>query len=188
MPSNGNKKADTLTDAISRITQEIRQYHPKTVLLFGSTASYLSGDHNDHFPNDIDIFLVGDNTPFSMMKTDYGFPVEFHRLKIFEMVNVAKTLRYDTKPIALTKLYTNVLARQHAINVIAAALLLGPSYNDFGIEQIDINGMSDKRDYSLHKVLVGNDWWQALTRYARDRRGPLKRFSDKMVDRFEFSL
>ena len=37
-----------------------------------------------------------------------------------------------------------------------------------------------------HKILYGEKWWWYLSEYARERRGALKRFSDKIVGRYEF--
>jgi hypothetical protein len=105
---------------------------------------------------------------------------------IYQFVDIARSLRYDSKAVALSKLYGSVLAKQHAKNVIAACLLLGASYNDFGIEQIEVEVGVDKRDYSIHRVLVGKQWWRRISDYARERRGPLKRFSDKLVSQYEF--
>ena len=71
-------------------------------------------------------------------------------------------------------------------DVIVAAMLLGPAYNEFGIEQIDIDGLTDTRDYSIHRVLTGDAWWQRLRRYACERRGPLMRFTDKIAHNYAF--
>jgi hypothetical protein len=90
------------------------------------------------------------------------------------------------KALALSKLYSKVVAKSHAIDVIAACLLLGPQYRAFGIEQIEINGRLDQRDYSIQKVLHGHEWWRQLCEYARARRGPFKRLSDKLVLRDTF--
>jgi hypothetical protein len=79
-----------------------------------------------------------------------------------------------------------VLAKEHAIDIIAAAMLLGPEYGSFGIEQIEIDGITDRRDYSVHRVLMGKNWWTRLRQYATERRGPLMRFTDKIVDAYEF--
>ena len=88
--------------------------------------------------------------------------------------------------MALAKLYGDQLSRQHARNVIAACLLLGPRYREFGIEQIEVDGLEDTRDYSVHKVLSGDQWWQRLSSFARERRGPLKRLSDKIIGSDQF--
>jgi hypothetical protein len=80
------------------------------------------------------------------------------------------------------------VVKQHSIDVIAACLLLGSRYNEFGIEQIEIDGLIDKRDYSMHRVLQGEDWWNRLRNYALERRGPWRRFADRMVQNEEFIL
>jgi hypothetical protein len=120
------------------------------------------------------------------MQRDYQVAVELHSFTIDRMVGIARSLRYDSRTAALAKLYGRVLAREHAIDVIAAAMLLGPAYNAFGIEQIDIDGLTDPRDYSIHRVLMGDDWWQRLCRYACERRGPLMRFTDKIAHNYDF--
>lgn len=172
--------------AIERIKADLKDYHPKALLLFGSLARRLTGGPGDHVPNDVDLLVVTNNTPFLVMKTDYGCAVELHSFTIDRIVGIAKSLRYDSRPVALSKLYSRVLAKSHAIDVIAAALLLGPAYGDFGIEQIEINGVTDTRDYSIRRVLMGEAWWGRLCRYALERRGPLMRFTDKIVRNYDF--
>jgi hypothetical protein len=102
------------------------------------------------------------------------------------LVEIARSLRYDSRPVALSKLYGNQLIKQQANRVIAASLLLGPDYRSFGIEQIEVDGLEDPRDYSVHQVLLGRAWWRQIVEFARERRGPFKRFSDKIVQRDVF--
>ncbi len=175
-----------MLSALERLKADLNDCHPKAVLLFGSLARYLAGDPGDHLPNDIDLLVITNNTPFLVMNTDYGCPLELHSFSVDRIVGIARSLRYDSRPAALSKLYGRVLAREHAIDVIAAAMMLGPAYGDFGIEQIDIDGVTDTRDYSIHRVLRGNDWWAQLCSYARQRRGPWMRFTDKLAHTYEF--
>lgn len=175
-----------MISALDRIRAEMMAYHPKALVLFGSLARRLAGDPEDHVPNDIDLLVVTNNPPIQIMNSDYGAPVELHHFRVDRMVVIAKSLRYDSRPVALSKLYGKVLAKKHSIDIIAAAMMLGPDYGRFGIEQIEMNGITDKRDYSVHRVLMGEDWWRRLCRYARKRRGPWMRFSDKIVEDYEF--
>ncbi|MCB2145438.1 MAG: nucleotidyltransferase domain-containing protein [Deltaproteobacteria bacterium] len=175
-----------LLSAIERIKADLIDYHPKALLLFGSLARCLVGEPGDHLPNDVDLLVVTNNTPFLVMKTDYGCAVELHSFPVNRIVDIARSLRYDSRPVALSKLYSRVLAKEHAIDVIAAAMMLGPAYGDFGIEQIEINGITDTRDYSIKRVLMGEAWWRHLCRYACERRGPLMRFTDKIVRNYDF--
>jgi len=174
--------------ALERIQADLADYHPKTLLLFGSLARYLDGDPGGHYPNDMDLLVITNNTPFLVMKTDYGCKVEMHCFPVSRIVGIARSLRYDSRPAALSKLYGRVLANEHSIGVIAAAILLGPAYGDFGIEQIEIDGLTDQRDYSIHRVLMGKAWWGRLCRYAQMRRGPLMRFTDKIVGAYDFKV
>jgi predicted nucleotidyltransferase len=181
MTASIEEKLQERLRSIDRIVEELKEYYPKAVLLFGSLARYLAGDPGDHFPNDVDLLVVTDNPPIGLERRYAQGFFQFNFFKAYQMVEIAKSLRYDVKAVALTKLYSKNLAKQHARDVIAACLLLGPSYRDFGIEQIEVNGLEDPRDYSVHRVLWGHEWWSRLRAYACERRGPIKRFSDRMV-------
>ena len=175
-----------MQSALASIQADISDYHPKALLLFGSLARYLAGDSGGHLPNDIDLLVITNNTPFLLMGRDYGCPVELHSFTVDRAVGIARMLRYDSRPAALSKLYGRVLARAHSIDIIAAAMMLGSDYPAFGIEQIEIDGIMDTRDYSIHRVLSGQRWWRALCRYAAERRGPLGRLADKIVHNYDF--
>jgi hypothetical protein len=166
---------------LADIVGDLKRHHPKVVLLFGSMARMLTGMVAVPPPNDIDLLAVGDQIPAFLETKDYGFPTELIRMRTRTLTEIARSLRYDSRPVALAKLYGHQLAKQHAIPVIAACLLLGETYRSFGIEQIELDGREDKRDYSVHQVLLGQAWWRQLVAYTRERRGPLKRLSDKMV-------
>jgi predicted nucleotidyltransferase len=175
-----------MLSAIERIKADLKEYHPKALLLFGSLARHLAGEPGDHLPHDVDLLVVTNNSPFLVMQKDYGCAVELHRFTVDRIVGIARSLRYDSRPAALSKLYGRVLVREHALDVIAAAMMLGSAYGNFGIEQIEINGMADTRDYSIHRVLMGDGWWKRLCDYAAQRRGPLMRFTDKIVRDYDF--
>ena len=134
----------------------------------------------------LDILLVTDNPLLDTDLQETRPPVELHRFRVAEATAVARSLRYDGKAVALSKLYAKNVAKQHARDVILAAMLLGPTYNKFGIEQIDVGARPDPRDYSRHLVLAGHDWWRRLRQWALERRSLLQRLADKMVmaDRF----
>ena len=172
---------------ISRIKNDLLAYSPRALVLFGSTARYVAGIDTDTFPDDIDLLMVGGNLPpVGVESQDHGCKLEMHRLSEYQITEIARSLRYDVKALALSKLYSKVLAKSHAIDVIAACLLLGSAYGTFGIEQIEIDGRPDPRDYSVQQVLHGEKWWQQLCEYARERRGFFKLLSDKLVMRDTF--
>jgi hypothetical protein len=181
-----NKSEAELMAVLQSAVSDLKVYHPRTILLFGSLARHLSGDPSAWPPNDIDLIMVGNNSPYRFNHRDYGVTIELNLFTTHQMVSIARSLRYDPKPIALSRLYSKNVLKQHARDVIAACLLLGPTYNDFGIEQIEIDGRIDPRDYSVHRILQGERWWQRLQSYAAERRGALKRFSDKLVRNDQF--
>ena len=172
-----------IVKVLPEILLDLEEHHPRAALLFGSMARTLAGIGSAHKPKDIDLLVVGDHIPASLETKDYGYPTQITRMRIHTITEIARSLRYDSRPVALSKLYGNQLIKQHADHIIAACLLLGPAYRSFGIEQIELNGRADQRDYSVHQVLLGKSWWQKIINYTRERRGPLKRFSDKIVAR-----
>lgn len=188
MPADGNhaEKLRSCWAVVDAIVERLPDYHPKTTLLFGSLARLAAGAEVDHFPRDIDILVVGNNKPIDLLQKTHAHPVEVHYYRTEAMLGVAHCLRYDPRPVALARLYGRNLVKQHARDVIAACLLLGPTYNAFGIEQIEIDGRTDTRDYSLHQVLFGEEWWRRLCAYTRQRRGTLLRFSDKLAGNYSF--
>lgn len=180
MKSADSPQLEQWEQILAEILADLESHYPKTVLLFGSLAYRLEIGRGP-LPNDIDLLVVGNNPPFELTARDYGVPVEALVFRVEQITALARSLRYDPVFLALSKLYSKNIAKAHARDVIAAALLLGPRYGDFGIEQIEINGQLDHRDYSLHRVLSGHDWWRRLCAYARARRGPFKRWSDRLA-------
>ncbi|MEJ2040874.1 MAG: hypothetical protein P8X55_18380 [Desulfosarcinaceae bacterium] len=172
---------------LKSIAEKMAGCHPRTILLFGSAAAFLEDPVVNPAPNDLDILLVADNPLGGISLNSFDPPIELHRFRIGEATAVARSLRYDTRALALSKLYAKNVAKQHARDVILASLLLGPSYNAFGIEQIDVDGRPDSRDYSRHRVLYGHDWWKRMSDWARERRSFFERLADKAIgaDRFE---
>jgi hypothetical protein len=171
--------AEQIKTDLQRLTDLLKACYPKVVILFGSAAAYLDDPLAGPCPNDLDILLVSDNPLFGAGNLDTNPPAQLHRFRVQEVAGIARCLRYDPKPVALSKLYAKNVVKQHARDVIVACLLLGPSYNEFGIEQIDVNGLPDPRDYSRHKVLYGRQWWERLTTWSRQRSGFFKRLADK---------
>ncbi len=167
--------------AAGRAAAVLAEDRPRAVVLFGSAAALLQNRGGIEAPHDLDLLLVGDFPPPSHLPQDPRFPVEIHRLRAAAVIDIAALLRYAPRAVALARLYADNLLRQHALRVIAACLLLGPAYRDFGFEQIEINGLADPRDYSCQRVLYGQDWWGRLCAWARERRGPVGRWSDRLV-------
>lgn len=175
-----------LDAVLANVVKALAGYYPKAVLLFGSGVAFLQDPLENPAPRDLDILLVTDNPLVDIRLEDIEPPVELHRFRSDEVCTVARSLRYDRRPVALAKLYTKNVVKQHARDVILASILLGPSYNAFGIEQIEVGARIDTRDYSSHMVLYGHAWWRQLTEWARRRRTLFERLADKLVmaDRF----
>lgn len=176
----------SLDVVLEKLVEDLAGCYPKAVLLFGSSVAFMQDPLANPAPNDLDILLVADNPLVDIRLEDIQPPVELHRFRSDEVCAVARSLRYDQRTVALTKLYAKNVVKQHARDVILASILLGPSYNEFGIEQIEIGARIDSRDYSRHIVLSGQEWWQRLTQWTRRRRNLFERLADKIVmaDRF----
>lgn len=168
---------------LNRIVGDLERDRPRAVLLFGSTARFLSNRNADRQPKDIDLLVIGDQVSVTFETADYGYPTEIRRMRTYTLTEIARSLRYDARPVALAKLYGKQVVRQQADSVVAACLMLGPAYPSFGIEQIEVGGQADDRDYSAHLILLGRRWWGQVVSYARERRGPWKRFSDRIAGR-----
>lgn len=156
------------------------------MLLFGSAAVFLDAAGEAPVPNDLDILVVGDLLMAAFETDALPVPVEIHRFRTDEMLSIAHTLRYFPKPVALPRLYGKAVIRQHSRDIIAACLLLGPAYRNFGIEQIDIDGLEDTRDYSRHRILQGSDWWCRLQAFARERRTVIQFMADRITGENQF--
>ena len=172
--------------ALDGVLSAFLPHRPKAMLLFGSAAAYLDTAGSAPAPNDVDVLVVGDLLMAACDTEAFPIPVEIHRFRTEEMLSVARTLRYFPKPIALPRLYGKAVVQQHSRNIIAACLLLGPTYRDFGIEQIDIDGIEDTRDYSRHRILHGHDWWCRLQTFARERRTVIEHLADRIVGADQF--
>lgn len=177
---------ETIEAVLGDITARYRPHRPRAMVLFGSTVRYLDTPQAAPAPNDLDLLVVGDLLMVTLPPDLAPLPVEIHRFRTAEVVDIARTLRYAPKALALSRLYGSTVMRQHARNIIAASMLLGPTYNDFGIEQIERDGRPDDRDYSRHRVLAGSDWWTRLQAYARQRRTIIQQMADRITgaDRF----
>lgn len=187
MPTGEQTAPEKLNIRLQQLTDDLCACYPRSVLLFGSAVAYVQDSPPGRPPNDLDILLIGDNPLIGIRLEGPGPPVELHRFSTGQATAIARSLRYDCRAVALAKLYTKNVARQHARDVILASMLLGPAYKAFGIEQIDIGGLPDPRDYSRHLVLYGHDWWQRLSEWACQRRTFFQRLADKAMqaDRFQ---
>lgn len=173
--------ASNLKTVIDQVTRDILRYYPKTVILFGSAARHLQGTQADA-PKDIDLLHVGAMP--AIEKRSYDLPVDLFFFDTHEIIAIARSLRYLPKAAARAKMFLKDNWKGYVRADIAACLLLGPAYPDYGFLQME--NEEKHRDYSIHKVLYGAPWWQALQQYAREHRGVKGLGIDKVlgVDRF----
>ena len=159
---------------MDQLVADLVEYHPKTIVLFGSMARHLADHRAARQPRDLDLLFVGHSMPVGLRFKRYDLEYDLQLFRVEQLTALAKSLRYDSKAVLLSKLYSGVMVRGHARGVIAACLLLGSDYRKIGIEQIEIDGRTDPRDYSVHKVLHGRAWWNGISAYARERRGAVQ--------------
>ncbi len=170
-----------LETLLGHITQDIIRYYPKTLILFGSAARYLHGGMTEA-PEDIDLIHVGTMSPIDKKK--YDLPVDLFFFDTREIISIARTLRYLPKAAARAKMFMKDNWKGYVRADIAACLLLGKKYPEYGFLQMEDE--EKPRDYSTHAVLHGEPWWRALQEYAQDHRGALGLGIDKTLglDRF----
>ena len=80
-------------EAAARAARDLKACGPRAVVLFGSAARLAAGAVPERPPRDLDLFLVGDTPPLAVEAGDYGVPLQLHRLRIRECVELARTLR-----------------------------------------------------------------------------------------------
>jgi|TARA_B100001971_G_C17904029_1_gene389437 hypothetical protein len=205
-------RAKILEENLSRleeIEQDLISYDPKAVVLFGSMALYLQGlpiyrnpnvyvpsselanygdPDSNRVPKDIDVMYIGDSCPEKVLQKKYSCGLDLLVFSESTLNKLAKSLRHDLKFVSLAKLGIKDLFRRGIKSKkhrIAACLLLGPDYQEFGIENrkmlIPPNEGGphplifppDKRDHSSHVVLHGEEYWSQIQEYAQDRNSPL---------------
>lgn len=151
---------------IEKATQDLALHYPKAVILFGSAARYLQGLQGEA-PEDIDMLYVGTMPPIE--NNTYAIPVDLFFFNIQEILGIAKSLRYLPKPASRAKMFLKDNWKGYVRSDIAACLLLGLKYTEYGFLQME--NEETYRDYSVQMVLHGKTWWQTLQQYAQEHRG-----------------
>lgn len=163
------------------ITRDVIGTYPRALILFGSAARYLQNEQTE-VPEDIDLLHVGSMPPIE--KQTYDIPVDLFFFETREMIAIARTLRYLPKAAARAKMFMKDNWKGYVRSDIAACLLLGPRYPEYGFMQMEDE--DQHRDYAIHSILHGGAWWRALQQYAQEHRGALGLGIDKTLglDRF----
>jgi len=167
---------ENITKILELIRADLGRHHPKAVLLFGSAARYLQNSQKEA-PQDFDVFYVAAFTP--VPSKTLPVKVDLHAYTEYELVGIARSLRYSPRFLSRAKMYMQDTWHGTLRYDIAACLLLGPSYADYGFLQME--NEKSYRDYSVHEVIFGKRWWRALQSWAQEYRGPKGLFLDKSL-------
>ena len=151
------------------------------MLLFGSGARYHQ-NLQEKAPSDLDLFYVGTFSP--RVPKDLPMKFDLHTYTEYEIVQIARSLRYSPKSLSRAKMYMKDTWQGTLRSDIAACLLLGSGYGEYGFLQMENETVF--RDYSIHEVVHGDKWWRAIQQYAQEYRGLKGLFFDKALgsDRF----
>lgn len=171
-----------LRAVLKQITRDLIRYYPRTVILFGSSARYLKGIQTEA-PKDIDLLYVGSMPPIE--RKQYDIPLDLFFFETREMVSIARSLRYLPKAAARAKMFLKDNWKGYVRADISACLLLGAKYPEYGFLQMETE--EKYRDYAVHEVLHGSNWWHALQQYAREHRGVKGLGIDKTLGQDGFS-
>jgi len=163
------------------IRADLGRHHPKAVLLFGSAARYLQKSQKET-PHDFDVLYVAAFTP--VLSKTLPVKVDLHAYTEYEFVHIARSLRYGPRFLSRAKMYMQDTWRGTLRADIAACLLLGPAYANYGFLQME--NEKRYRDYSVHEVIFGRRWWRALQSWTQDYRGPKGLFVDKSLGKDHF--
>lgn len=155
-----------IPEIVKQIRQDYMEFYPKALIIFGSAARFLAGAQTEA-PQDIDVLFVGSIKPFRTKQ----YPIT-HDLFFYpedEIINIAKSLRYHPRAVSRAKMYMRDTWEGIVRSDIAACLLLGATYQEYGFLQME--NEATFRDYSVHIPIYGDDWWHSLQHYARRHRG-----------------
>ena len=163
------------------IRDDLAAHHPKTVLLFGSAARWMQKLQNEK-TKVFDVFYVASFTP--VLSKSLPVKVDLHAYKEYEIIRIARSLRYSPRFLSRAKMYMQDTWHATLRSDIAACLLLGPAYQDYGFLQME--NEETFRDYSIHEVIFGKTWWRSLQAWTQDYRGPKGLFFDKVLANDQF--
>jgi hypothetical protein len=163
-----------IEDIIEQIREDYLAFYPKALILFGSTARYLAG-MQEEAPQDIDIIFIGSMKPFHSPQYDIKHDLFFYFED--EILKIAKSLRNHPRTVSRAKMYMRDTWECVVRSDIAACLLLGACYQEYGFLQME--NEEKFRDYSVHTIIHGGAWWKALQKYAQTHRGLKGLFFDK---------
>ena len=170
-----------IAEILELIRDDLAAHHPKTVLLFGSAARYMQKLQKEK-PKDFDVFYVASFTP--VLSKSLPVKVDLHAYKEYEIIRIARSLRYSPRFLSRAKMYMQDTWHATLRSDIAACLLLGPAYQDYGFLQME--NEETFRDYSIHEVILGKTWWRSLQAWTQDYRGPKGLFFDKVLANDQF--
>jgi len=170
-----------ITEILELIRADLGRHHPKAVLLFGSAARYLQKSQTKA-PHDFDVFYVAAFTP--VLSKTLPVKVDLHTYTEYELVHIARSLRYSPRFFSRAKMYMQDTWQGSLRSDIAACLLLGPAYANYGFLQME--NEKRYRDYSVHEVIFGKRWWRALQSWTQDYRGLKGLFVDRSLGKDHF--
>jgi predicted nucleotidyltransferase len=188
IPEN-EKKLEIVED----IKKELLEFNPKSIVLFGSLSRYVLGTYC--IARDIDLMYVGENDISDIVKRTEREGNNLFSIKPSDVKKTADWLRYDDLIFYIhAKLFFYSFTQKYPIEVLCK-LLIGSEYQKYGFTQRYEKGLEtyrggklrrDSSDLSSHSVLFGNEWWNNVCSYARQRRGPLNYVSDLIAKKNVF--
>jgi len=132
--------------------------------------------------HDFDVLYVAAFTP--VLSQTLPVKVDLHAYTEYEFVRIARSLRYSPRFLSRAKMYMRDTWHGTLRHDIAACLLLGQAYANYGFLQME--NEKRYRDYSVHEVISGRRWWRALQSWTQEYRGPTGLFVDKSLGRDHF--
>lgn len=157
---------ESIPEVVNQIRRDYMAFYPKSLIIFGSAARFLTGMQTEA-PQDIDVIFIGSIKPFRT--TQYPIAHDLFFYPTDEIIGIAKSLRYHPRAVSRAKMYMRDTWEGIVRSDIAACLLLGASYPEYGFLQME--NEAKFRDYSVQIAIYGDDWWHSLQQYARQYRG-----------------
>jgi len=91
-----------IPEILELIKADLGRHHPKAVVLFGSAARYLQ-DRQEEAPQDFDVFYVAAFKP--VLSKTLPVKVDLHAYTEYELVRIARSLRYSPRFLSRAKMY-----------------------------------------------------------------------------------
>lgn len=151
-----------------RIVSDLKRFDPSCIIRFGSLARRMK-EMTEQRPHDIDLIYIGNQDITPIVEADYGYPFQVFPVRIRTTHRIASFIARHPPWLVGYGASLEAHLRRNAIVQILSCIMIGSNYRLFGIENIEVAYRTDPRDYSIHDVLYGEQYWEDLLVGVKDK-------------------